>query len=372
MKCQCCAILAIPPFMTLLIAENEVRSAELVTQMRNSAEDEARSAELQKERELCEDLDFIKYQLDCSEQEITCIHTVLYTPYYNRIIVGEEIANIYAIIKSHINNLTIVAKFNFIFELASGFAYIQIDFSDQTSLELVITTANVYEIDTKALAYAQKREGKCLAKISSNTYLWACKKGQINLDAQIWRDWKKKALCYREGIILITIPYCVVDLETFIKSALHAFGMGGFFPTTIFRILCKLGDHIGSVILYHSKGSFSHSPGASKNQIVVLFDNFLAKLRLYLQNQGVDPEDNAGGPPTGRKVAIGYLRGYMTIDKLYRKLLRIGRRANYRPKELRRKFLDALPLPWLEKAKDIGEHLPLDELAKKLYEIELC
>ncbi|CAG8787867.1 7528_t:CDS:2, partial [Racocetra fulgida] len=52
-----------------------------------------------------------------------------------------------------------VAKFNFIFELASGFAYIQIDFSDQTTL-----------------AYAQKREGRCLAKVSPNTYLWACKK----------------------------------------------------------------------------------------------------------------------------------------------------------------------------------------------------
>jgi hypothetical protein len=61
----------------------------------------------------------------------------------------------------------------------------------------------------------------------------------------------------------------------------------------------------------------------------------------------------------------------MTIDELYRKILRIGRRANYRPEELRRKFLDALPLPWLEKAEDIGEYLPLDELAKKLYEIEL-
>ncbi|CAG8853391.1 18600_t:CDS:2, partial [Gigaspora margarita] len=85
--------------------------------------------------------------------------------------------------------------------------------------------------------------------------------------------------------------------------------------------------------------------------------DFLAKLRLYLQNQGVDPADNAAGPPAGREVAIGYLRGC--------------RRANYRPEELRRKFLDALPLPWLEKAEDIGEHLPLDELAKKLYEIEL-
>ncbi|UZO29133.1 uncharacterized protein OCT59_022622 [Rhizophagus irregularis] len=64
-------------------------------------------------------------------------------------------------------------------------------------------------------------------------------------------------------------------------------------------------------------------------------------------------------------------KGDMTIDELYRKILRIGKRANYRPEELRRKFLDALPLLWLEKAEDIGEHLLLDELAKKLYEIEL-
>ncbi|GBB84464.1 hypothetical protein RclHR1_11020010 [Rhizophagus clarus] len=208
--------------------------------------------------------------------------------------------------------------------------------------------------------------------------------------------------------------------------------------------------------------------------------DFLAQLRLDLQNRGIDPNDNAGGPPTGRDNAIGHLRacmrgrtlewfddeittkqnwelinlldntgqanlvavngrtavqiganalneavgqpgnaivklravedawnedwriagsrltndpvnapnanagntvvvagirfgqaGDMTIDELYRKILRIGRRANYRPEELRRKFLDALPLPWLKKAEDIGEHLPLDELAKKLYEIEL-
>ncbi|CAG8844305.1 30157_t:CDS:2, partial [Gigaspora margarita] len=85
--------------------------------------------------------------------------------------------------------------------------------------------------------------------------------------------------------------------------------------------------------------------------------DFLAKLRLYLQNQGVNLADNAAGPPTEREVAMGYLRGC--------------RQANYRPEELCRKFLDALPLPWLEKAEDIGEHLPLDELAKKLYEIEL-
>ena len=59
-----------------------------------------------KEREFREDLDFIKYRLDCSEQEISRIHTVLYTLCYDWITAGEEIANIHAAIKSHINNLT--------------------------------------------------------------------------------------------------------------------------------------------------------------------------------------------------------------------------------------------------------------------------
>ncbi|CAG8819555.1 6715_t:CDS:2, partial [Gigaspora margarita] len=53
---------------------------------------------------------------------------------------------------------------------------------------------------------------------------------------------------------------------------------------------------------------------------------FLVKLRLYLQNQGVNLADNAAGSPTEKE---------------------------------------------LEKAEDISEHLPLDELAKKLYKIEL-
>src|SRR5947199_6199222 len=35
----------------------------------------------QKEREFCEDLDFIKYQLDCSEQEIICCDTWFSTLY---------------------------------------------------------------------------------------------------------------------------------------------------------------------------------------------------------------------------------------------------------------------------------------------------
>ncbi|CAG8766397.1 31266_t:CDS:2, partial [Gigaspora margarita] len=133
-----------------------------------------------------------------------------------------------------------------------------------------------------------------------------------------------------------------------------------------------LGLYTGSVILCHSKGSFSYSPGASKNRTIVPFGDdipdFLAKLRLYLQNQDVDLANNAGGPPTGRDVAIGTIRkGNMTIDELYRKLLRINRQANYRSEKLCRKFLDAFLLPWFEKAKNIGEHLPLDELAEKLY-----
>jgi hypothetical protein len=37
--------------------------------------------------------------------------------------------------------------------------------------------------------------------------------------------------------------------------------------------------------------------------------DFLAKLRLYLQNQGVDLADNAGAPVIGRNQTIGYLRG---------------------------------------------------------------
>ncbi|CAG8782076.1 18710_t:CDS:2, partial [Gigaspora margarita] len=42
-----------------------------------------------------------------------------------------------------------------------------------------------------------------------------------------------------------------------------------------------------------------------RDQICNDIPDFLAKLKLYLQNQGVDPADNAGGPPTGRDIAIG-------------------------------------------------------------------
>ncbi|CAG8656890.1 24507_t:CDS:2, partial [Cetraspora pellucida] len=82
------------------------------------------------------------------------------------------------------------------------------------------------------------------------------------------------------------------------------------------------------------------------------------------------PNANASNTVVVPGIHFGQARN-MTIDELYRKILRIGRQANYRPEELHRKFLNAFLLPWLEKAKDIGEHLLLDELAKKLYEIEL-
>ncbi|GBB89654.1 hypothetical protein RclHR1_16400006 [Rhizophagus clarus] len=49
--------------------------------------------------------------------------------------------------------------------------------------------------------------------------------------------------------------------------------------------------------------------------------DFLAKLRLYMQNQGVDPADNAESLLTGREVAIGYLRG-LTVNR--RTALQIG------------------------------------------------
>src|ERR1051325_4498083 len=107
-------------------------------------------------------------------------------------------------------------------------------------------------------------------------------------------------------------------------------------------------------------------PNAGNGTTVVLPDIRFGQAIWWLKTHFPTVEEEL------RDLMYGTIRkGDMTIDELYRKILRIGRRANYRPEELRRKFLDALPLPWLEKAEDIGEHLPLDELAKKLYEIEL-
>jgi hypothetical protein len=39
--------------------------------------------------------------------------------------------------------------------------------------------------------------------------------------------------------------------------------------------------------------------------------DFLAQLRLDLQNRGIDPNDNVAGPPTGKDNAIGHLRACM-------------------------------------------------------------
>src|SRR5256885_13944115 len=50
----------------------------------------------QKEREFCEDLDFIKYRLDCSEQEITRIHTVLFFFYYDGTTIDQQFSHTHA------------------------------------------------------------------------------------------------------------------------------------------------------------------------------------------------------------------------------------------------------------------------------------
>ncbi|CAB5190221.1 unnamed protein product [Rhizophagus irregularis] len=146
--------------------------------------------------------------------------------------------------------------------------------------------------------------------------------------------------------------------------------------------------------------------------------DFLAQLKLDLQNQEIDPNDNVAGPPTGRDNAIGHLRAWQAnlvavngrtavqieANALNKAVgqpgnaivnyptnapvnvpnanaentvvvagIRFGQavwwlkthfhtveeelwdliRTNYRPEKLRRKFLDALPLLWLEKAEDI-------------------
>ncbi|CAB5203800.1 unnamed protein product [Rhizophagus irregularis] len=160
--------------------------------------------------------------------------------------------------------------------------------------------------------------------------------------------------------------------------------------------------------------------------------DFLAQLRLDLQNQGIDPNDNAAGPPTGRDNAIGHLRACMRGKTLEwfdneittkqnweltnlldntgqanlvavngRTAIQIGANAlneavgqpgNAIVKL--RAVEDAWNKDWriaggrptnapvnapnanagntiVVAAEDIGEHLPLDELAKKLYEIKL-
>ncbi|PKK58370.1 hypothetical protein RhiirC2_796415 [Rhizophagus irregularis] len=94
--------------------------------------------------------------------------------------------------------------------------------------------------------------------------------------------------------------------------------------------------------------------------------DFLVKLRLYLQNQAVDSANNAGGPLTGREVVIGYLRGCMKKRALE---CQIGNQALN--ETFGRPGTAIVKLRAVEAEDIIGEHLPLDELAKKLYEIEL-
>src|SRR5256884_8336544 len=109
-----------------------------------------------------------------------------------------------------------------------------------------------------------------------------------------------------------------------------------------------------------------NAPNASNGTTVVVAGIQFGQAVWWLKTHFLTVEEKL------RDMMYGTItKGDMTIDELYRKIVQIGRRANYRPEELRRKFLDALPLPWLEKAEDIGEHLPLPELYKKLYEIEL-
>jgi hypothetical protein len=116
----------------------------------------------------------------------------------------------------------------------------------------------------------------------------------------------------------------------------------------------------------HPTNNAPNAPNANAGNTVVVAGIRFGQAVWWLKTHFPTVEEEL------RNLMYGTIRKKnMTIDELYRKILRIGRRANYRPEELRRKFLDALPLLWLEKAEDIGEHLPLDELAKKLYEIEL-
>ncbi|UZO02116.1 uncharacterized protein OCT59_020610 [Rhizophagus irregularis] len=150
--------------------------------------------------------------------------------------------------------------------------------------------------------------------------------------------------------------------------------------------LTNLLDNTGQVNLVAVNGRTAVQIGANAlNEAVGQPGNAIVKLRA-VEDAWNEDWHIAGGCPTNASVnapnanagntvadirfgqAVWWLKTYFpTVEEELQDLIR----ANYRPKELRRKFLDALPLLWLEKAEDIGEHLPLDELAKKLYEIEL-
>ncbi|CAB5136913.1 unnamed protein product [Rhizophagus irregularis] len=130
--------------------------------------------------------------------------------------------------------------------------------------------------------------------------------------------------------------------------------------------LTNLLDNTGQVNLVAVNGQTAVQIGANAlNEAVGQPGNAIVKLRA-VEDAWNEDWHIAGGCPTNASVNAPNANAGNTVADI-----RFDRRANYRPKELRRKFLDALPLLWLEKAEDIGEHLPLDELAKKLYEIEL-
>ena len=78
------------------------------------------------------------------------------------------------------------------------------------------------EIDTKALAYAQRREGRCLGKVSPNTYLWSCKKGH-----QWEARYKGNKQNYRWCNICPNVPertcwYIFEDLKNFLSENLNS------------------------------------------------------------------------------------------------------------------------------------------------------
>ncbi|GBC35312.2 hypothetical protein GLOIN_2v1778046 [Rhizophagus irregularis DAOM 181602=DAOM 197198] len=97
--------------------------------------------------------------------------------------------------------------------------------------------------------------------------------------------------------------------------------------------------------------------------------DFLVQLRLNLQNWGIDPNDNIADPPIRRDNAIGHLRVYWRIAG--------GHSTNAPVNALNANAGNTVVVAGIrfgqafEKAENIGEHLPLDELVKKLYEIEL-
>ncbi|CAB5196851.1 unnamed protein product [Rhizophagus irregularis] len=80
---------------------------------------------------------------------------------------------------------------------------------------------------------------------------------------------------------------------------------------------------------------------------------------------GIDPNDNIADPPIRRDNAIGHLRvsgGHSTNAPVNALNANAGNTVVVAGIRFGQAF---------EKAENIGEHLPLDELVKKLYEIEL-